>query len=60
MGTWYGATVMPVSNEPAVFAAYDDGDCDDWGLDRVQGLLEMGKLGLLEDGRGLVADEWQV
>ena len=60
VGTWYGATVMAVSNEPAVLAAYDDGDCDDWGLDRVQGLLEMGKLGLLEDGRGLVADEWQV
>ena len=60
VGTWYGATIMVVDDEPACLAAYDDGDCEGWSLARVQGLLEMGKLGLLEDGRGRMADEWQV
>eukprot|EP00966_Prymnesium_polylepis_P190407 4412334-Prymnesium_polylepis.1 len=59
VGSWYGGLVVAVTPGNACLIAYGDGDMDDCPIEKVRGLLEMGKLKVLQDERGLVKDEWQ-
>ena len=57
-GKWFGGLVVGIS-EAGCLIGWDDGDLQPHSREQIQGLVEMGKLSVLEDPRGLVADVWQ-
>ena len=58
-GKWFGGRVVAVG-EDSCLIGLDDGDICVQSNEEIKGLAEMGRLMLLQDTRGLVADEWQV
>ena len=58
VGKWYGELVVAVTDENCLIAC-DDGDMSVHSRAEIRGLVEMARLKVLEDARGLVADMWQ-